>query len=162
MASEPAGLSWPVVQRLQGLIRIESKLLQNDKYNKLAIVQAIMQTYRSGKLDWNPGLVTYWASTKGQLCQPRPLDWAEFREVQELHPDETSFWIEGVRHSKPRYIWEVYLFGDIVTRSEAVAFTRQLQRAAGRVFNVYGMSSEKTGFESTSSRILTHSFLTSI
>lgn len=97
IGSEPAGLSWPVVQRLQGLIRIEMKLLQNGKYNKLATVQAIMQAYRSGKLEWNPRLVTYlWATNKGQLCQPRPLNWAEFREVQKLHLDETNFWIEGV------------------------------------------------------------------
>lgn len=92
-----------MVQRLQGLIRIDKKLRQDDKYNKLAIVQVIMRAYRSGKLKWNPGLVTYWAASKGQLCQPRPLDWAEFREVQKLHPDETSFWIEGVSHSKSQY-----------------------------------------------------------
>lgn len=84
-----------MIVRLQGLIGIEKTLQKNDKYRKLDIVRAIMTAYRSGELEWTPGLVTYWSS-KRQLCQPRPLDWAEFEQVKKLHPDQDSFWVEGV------------------------------------------------------------------
>lgn len=96
MALEPAGLSWPVVQRLQTLGGTLKWLQsEDDKYELVANVTNIMAAYRSGQLRWNPGLVTYWS--KGvQLCQPRPFKWDEFDLINAEHAGHTGFWVEGV------------------------------------------------------------------
>ncbi|KAG0154482.1 hypothetical protein PDIDSM_50 [Penicillium digitatum] len=101
MDLEPAGLSWPVVQRLQTLQgTLEWLQSENDKYELVGNVTNIMAAYRSGHLRWNPGLVTYWS--KGVLlCQPRPFRWNEFDIINAQHDGHTGFWVEGLEGQSP-------------------------------------------------------------
>ena len=101
-ALEPAGLSWPVVQRLNTLTGIlEHILSENDQYEVVGNVSNIMTSYRSCQLRLNPGLVTYWS--KGvQLCQPRPFRWDEFNLINSEHQGHKGFWVEAVRLSITR------------------------------------------------------------
>ncbi|KAJ5928745.1 hypothetical protein N7466_007701 [Penicillium verhagenii] len=101
-ASEPAGLSWPTIQRLQVLKITHANLTKdNDPYVMLPNVNGIMAAYRSGDLAWNTGLVTYWCDGK-KLCEPRPLKWEDFEKAREAFPGpDHSFWIEGVRTNCP-------------------------------------------------------------
>lgn len=91
----PAGLSWNVALRLNTLEGIREHLREGgDQYDQLANVEALIEAYRSGRLDWT-GLVTYWS--KGvQLCQPRPFDWDEFEAINKKHNGSSAFWVEGV------------------------------------------------------------------
>ncbi|CAI7655869.1 unnamed protein product [Penicillium viridicatum] len=96
MALEPAGLSWPVVQRLdtlQGTLQWLQK--GNDEYELVANVTNIMAAYRAGQLRWIPGLVTYW-SRGAQLCNPRPFRWDEFNIINAQYDGHTGFWVEGM------------------------------------------------------------------
>ncbi|KUM57067.1 hypothetical protein ACN42_g10127 [Penicillium freii] len=96
MALEPAGLSWPVVQRLdtlQGTLEWLQK--GNDEYKLVANVTKIMAAYRAGQLRWIPGLVTYW-SRGAQLCNPRPFRWDEFNIINAQYDGHTGFWVEGL------------------------------------------------------------------
>ncbi|KAF4772209.1 hypothetical protein HAV15_004948 [Penicillium sp. str.  len=100
MALEPAGLSWPVVLRLQTLQGTLAWLQsENDQYELVANVTNIMAAYRSGQLRWNPGLVTYW-SRGAQLCHPRPFRWDEFKIINAQYAGHTGFWVEGVQETK--------------------------------------------------------------
>ncbi|CAI7592192.1 unnamed protein product [Penicillium glandicola] len=95
MALEPAGLSWPVVERLSSLDEILKWLhTKGDKYELVGNVTNIMAAYRSGQLKWLPGLVTYW-SNGVQLCQPRPFRWNEFDHINAENQGHTGFWVEG-------------------------------------------------------------------
>ncbi|KAJ5425036.1 hypothetical protein N7465_000106 [Penicillium sp. CMV-2018d] len=96
MALQPAGLSWPVVQRLdtlQGTLEWLQK--GNDEYELVANVTNIMAAYRAGQLRWIPGLVTYW-SRGAQLCNPRPFRWDEFKIINAQYAGHTGFWVEGL------------------------------------------------------------------
>lgn len=94
---EPAGLSWPVVQRLDTLKGIHEHILsENDQYEVVGNVTNIIAAYRLGQLRWNPGLGTY--QSKGvQLCQPRPFRWDEINLIDAKHQGHKGFWVEGVR-----------------------------------------------------------------
>lgn len=96
MASEPSGLTLDVVQRLQTIQVIELSLSDEGDEDEMALnVTAIMQAYRSGQLEWNPGLVTYWS--KGvQLYERRVFDWKEFYIINQKHNGQKGFWVEGV------------------------------------------------------------------
>ena len=59
-------------------------------------IDAIMETYRSRKLKWNPQLVTFWSKGK-QLSKPRPFDWDELEAIKKELATRGSFWVEGVR-----------------------------------------------------------------
>lgn len=98
MAKYP-GLSWTVVKRIEDLEGIKAWLTEiNDKYELLDIANALIAAYKSGSLDWNPGLVTYWA--KGaQISQPRPFDLKEYLALAVVYEGEKNFWVEGVSHS---------------------------------------------------------------
>ncbi|CAI7614866.1 unnamed protein product [Penicillium pancosmium] len=92
--SEPYGLSWPVIQRLNCLKQMEQDLSKRDQYRQLDTVRAIIRAYRYKDLQWNRGLVTYWVKDR-QLCQPRPFSWDEMDQVKENYTKGESFWIEG-------------------------------------------------------------------
>ncbi|KAJ9489694.1 hypothetical protein VN97_g3564 [Penicillium thymicola] len=101
MALEPAGLSWPVVQRLQSLKgTLEWLQSEDDKYELAANVTNIMAAYRSGQLRWTPGLVTYW-SRGTRLCHPRPFRWDEFDIINDQNTGSTGFWVEGLQGPGP-------------------------------------------------------------
>ncbi|KAJ5591629.1 uncharacterized protein N7459_001998 [Penicillium hispanicum] len=102
IASEPEGLSLPVVERLHSLKRIQQGLERKDKYGELCNVNSIIDAYRSGALGWNPGLVTYWTEGR-QICQPRSFDWKEFDQIKKEVDNERSWWIEGLHGPGPLY-----------------------------------------------------------
>ena len=95
MALEP-GLSWHVVERLDALEGILGWLRKEDEFELIPNVESIMDKYRSGELEWIPGLVTYWFDGK-QICQPRPFRWDEFDHINSQYNGEKGFWVEGVR-----------------------------------------------------------------
>jgi hypothetical protein len=67
-----------------------------DSSKQLQNIKALLSAYRSGRLDWNPGLVTYW-SNGVQICQPRLFEWDEFELVNSEHEgNKGGFWTEGV------------------------------------------------------------------
>jgi hypothetical protein len=95
MAKEP-GLSWKAVQRVQDLEgTLEFLEEEGDDDKQISNVRSLLDAYRSRKLEWNVGLVTYWSYGE-QLCQPRPFDWEEFREINRQHEGHQGFWVEGV------------------------------------------------------------------
>ncbi|KAJ6086767.1 hypothetical protein N7467_005681 [Penicillium canescens] len=97
MNDEAEDLSWNVVQRLDDLENIRSWLEKgNDDDDQIPNVDAIIQAYTVGDLDWNAGLVTYWSKGK-QLCQPRPFKWEEFLAISAKHKGHIGFWVEGSR-----------------------------------------------------------------
>ncbi|CAG8948052.1 unnamed protein product [Penicillium salamii] len=66
-----------------------------DEFEHLPNVKAILNAYRTRKLDWyGHNLVTYWSYGK-QLCEPRPLHWAECEALASKHKGNKSFWVEG-------------------------------------------------------------------
>lgn len=92
---EDSALSEAVVQRLESLDSLwESIFKAGDRFEQLVNIEAVMDAYRSGELQWN-GLVTYW-SFGSQLCQPRPFNWDEFEAINERYEGSMSFWTEGV------------------------------------------------------------------
>ena len=96
--SEPEGLSWEIVQRLDCLKKLEGSL-EEEEYNddNLSNVKAIMNAYRSRKLNWDGDSVTYWSN--GELITgPKKLDMEELYALNAKHGPK-GFWVEGVSSS---------------------------------------------------------------
>ncbi|OQD63560.1 hypothetical protein PENPOL_c009G05776 [Penicillium polonicum] len=89
-------LSWETVQRVHQLETMKTDLANTtDDYEQLPNIEALLEAYKSGELDWNTGLVTYWL--KGaQISQPRPFDWDEFEAINSHHQGYKGFWAEGI------------------------------------------------------------------
>lgn len=85
-----------VIRRIHELEGMKTDLEESlDRSKQLPNIEALLEAYRSGQLDWNSGLVTYWS--KGvQICQPRPFDWDEFELINSEHEGHQGFWTEGV------------------------------------------------------------------
>jgi hypothetical protein len=95
-SSEKGTYSLDVLQRIDTLKIIEKSFeTGEDRYKQLPNIKALLKAYRSGKLDWYDGLVTYW-SHGHQLCEPRPHNWYEFEAINVKHKGWESFWMEGV------------------------------------------------------------------
>ncbi|KAJ5779239.1 hypothetical protein N7457_006959 [Penicillium paradoxum] len=92
--SEPDGLSWEVVQRLDCLKKIQDSLEQEDPGNNLPNVRGIIAAYRTQQLTWNENFVTYW-SNGNLLAGPRQLDMKELYGLSAKHGPK-GFWVEGV------------------------------------------------------------------
>ncbi|KAJ5573165.1 hypothetical protein N7450_010149 [Penicillium hetheringtonii] len=93
--SEPKGLSWNVVQRLQELKGIKKFLqAESDPYNHLSSVKAVMKAYSKRFLHWNHGLVTYWHEGT-MLCSPRPRDIEVLKLLVSEEEYKTGLWVEG-------------------------------------------------------------------
>lgn len=89
-------LSWDTIQRVHQLEAMETELASaGDEYDRLPNIEAILEAYKSGKLDWYTGLVTYW-SKGSRICQPRPFDWDEFEAISSHYEDHKGLWTEGV------------------------------------------------------------------
>ncbi|CAI7614016.1 unnamed protein product [Penicillium viridicatum] len=100
MNSEPEGLSWEVVQRLDSLKKIQASFdeLGNDSGNT-PNVQAIMAAYRSGDLVWDEHSVTCWAHGK-LMAGPMEMDMKELLAFsQEYGPH--GVWVEGMDDYNP-------------------------------------------------------------
>ncbi|KAJ5113284.1 hypothetical protein N7456_001818 [Penicillium angulare] len=91
------GLDWDTVQRLEDIefLEMETSKIGHDKYNQLVNIKAIRKAYRSGKLRWNQGLVTYWWNGV-QRSEPRPYTEQEYWGLWLSSGVKDSFWIEGV------------------------------------------------------------------
>ncbi|KAJ5486197.1 hypothetical protein N7530_000497 [Penicillium desertorum] len=94
--SEPVGLSWDIVRRLNHLKEIETHLnTSRDPDNQLPNVKALIKAYREGKLGWSRGWVSYW-SNGVQINEPQKFD-AEFhKSLAEQYDTTKAWWVEGV------------------------------------------------------------------
>ncbi|KAJ5443003.1 hypothetical protein N7445_004754 [Penicillium cf. griseofulvum] len=92
--SEPGGLSWEIVQRLDSLKMLETNLQAEDKDDNLSNVKAIIAAYRSKKLDWDGKSVTYW-SKGGLINGPKKLDMKELYALSGQYGPK-GFWVEGI------------------------------------------------------------------
>lgn len=93
--SEPKGLSWEVVQRLDELKKLHELLEEDDKEENISNVKAIIEAYRSKKLNFTAGLVTFWSHGK-LVSGPKKLNMEEFYALHAKHGAQ-GFWVEGVR-----------------------------------------------------------------
>ncbi|CAG8182927.1 unnamed protein product [Penicillium nalgiovense] len=93
--SEPTGLGWDIVRRLNHLKEIETHLNANwDPDNQLPNAKALIKAYREEKLGWSRGWVSYW-SNGVQLNKPQEFD-AEFhKNLAEQHDTTKAWWVEG-------------------------------------------------------------------
>lgn len=113
IASEPKGLSWPVVQRLNTLKQMEAYFEAQESLNTvdrgcLANIRAIQKAYRSGELKWNGSRnITLWR--KGCLIGgPLALSEEEFmRKMCGAYRTLDGLWAEGVCSSFDAIIWEM-------------------------------------------------------
>ncbi|KAF4766475.1 hypothetical protein N7455_005476 [Penicillium solitum] len=98
--SEPDGLSWEVVQRLDSLKKIQASFdeLGNDNGNT-PNVKAIMAAYRSGDLVWDANSVTYWAHGK-LMASAKQMDMDEFLAFSKKYGPH-GVWVEGMDNYKP-------------------------------------------------------------
>lgn len=83
-------------QRLNSFKFIRRSLLSAERENvdeKFQNVEVLLEAYRSGKLTWTPGLVTYWARGT-QLSQPKEFDDDECQRIGRKYGE--GFWVEGV------------------------------------------------------------------
>lgn len=95
-ASEKESLSWEVVVRLKNLEQIKSHLEEegDEKYGQLPNVIALIQAYRSEKLVWTNGLVTYWLKGKRLVDKPVEFRWRDFCKHNKQGTEHV--WVEGV------------------------------------------------------------------
>ncbi|KAJ5100541.1 hypothetical protein N7456_006593 [Penicillium angulare] len=73
---------------------------RNVKNTQLPNIRAVIDAYYARKLEWTPGLVTYWSRGK-QLCEPRQYNWDEFEAIYKKHNGHESFWVEGAATPGP-------------------------------------------------------------
>ncbi|KGO77031.1 hypothetical protein PITC_005560 [Penicillium italicum] len=104
--SEPSGLSWEVVQRLDILKKVKKSFDEVGQDNgNTSNVLAIMDAYRSGKLVWDETTVTYWVHGE-MVAGPKKMVMEEFLALsQERGPH--GVWVEGMDDYKPE---PMYLF----------------------------------------------------
>jgi hypothetical protein len=96
MQGEPKGVNRATYERIDTLKFINQAISKgHDPLSEKSNVEAILNAYRTGQLEWIPDLVTYWSNGK-QLCQPRRFDWDEFEAINQAHSGHQSFWVEGV------------------------------------------------------------------
>ncbi|KAJ6023772.1 hypothetical protein N7540_004569 [Penicillium herquei] len=93
-ASEP-GVNWTVRVRIDTLKRIETSLMNDgDPDEQLLNVRAIIEAYRSKKLEWKPLQVTYWA--RGEIYKgPEEFDSKKLARYLEDLAHPKSWWVEG-------------------------------------------------------------------
>ncbi|KAJ5154015.1 uncharacterized protein N7500_009454 [Penicillium coprophilum] len=106
ISSEPQGLGWEVVQRLDSLKKLERSLGDgDDNEDDLSNVKAIMTAYRSRKLTWDRDSVTYWSNGK-LIAGPQKLNMQELYALSAKHGPK-GFWVEGIDDCSPG---PLYLF----------------------------------------------------
>lgn len=97
MAREPEGLSFDTVVRLQNLEIMKATLRKDgDHLGQITNIDAITNAYRTRKLTWINGKVTYWSKGEKICNGPKLFDWKEFDKYQAKHERHKSFWVEGV------------------------------------------------------------------
>lgn len=82
--------------RLESLKAIREELSESEDHTEhLPNVDALIEAYRSGKLDWSPGYVAFWSKGK-QLGRAKEFDTNDFLKVNKKHNGHKGFWVEGV------------------------------------------------------------------
>lgn len=104
---------------------MQRHLEEYDPCAQLSNVDAILEAYRSGQLEWSDRLVTYWY--KGEMiCGPVSFCWDEL-EVMSRNCGRMGFWVECVSYSRcsPRgvclltdFLWPDWGSGCAATPSE--------------------------------------------
>lgn len=96
--NEPEGLGTKVYQRLDSLKKTYRYFEEiSANHPQLKNLRAVLEAYRSKKLEVRPNMMTYWAEGV-QLCNYRPWDWDEFGEFADTHgAEEQKLWPEQVR-----------------------------------------------------------------
>lgn len=91
-------LSPDVIERLHELeaMKTDLEIVRGGLSSQVPNINAIVEAYRSRKLTWTPGSITYW-SNGVQICEPRAFDWDEFETINSEHRKDGAFWTEGVR-----------------------------------------------------------------
>ena len=92
------GKSLEVGLRLDWFADLKKFLLEDeagDECKVLSTIDAIVEAYKSGDLEWVPGYVTYWSYGK-QLTELREFDWEEFLCWNTKYKGGEGFWVEGV------------------------------------------------------------------
>ncbi|KAJ5531981.1 hypothetical protein N7494_008533 [Penicillium frequentans] len=94
LIEESPGLDWIVIQRIETLKEIDKWLEEGGDKSKLrGNVKAVTDAYKAKKLEWTPGLVTYWS--KGvQVSQPRPWVIEENATIAMHFGGNEDFWVE--------------------------------------------------------------------
>ncbi|CAI7637718.1 unnamed protein product [Penicillium pancosmium] len=103
IASEPAGLDYAVIARLNTL-KTMKKILERDgdEREQLPNVNALIEAYRSGKLSWSrEAKVTYWNKGK-QLSKPRDFKFDDLLDFHKKHDTGKGFWVEGFSGPEPK------------------------------------------------------------
>jgi hypothetical protein len=104
MRSEPEGLNFEVCQRLDVLKRTCQHLEEkNATHPQLPHIKAVIEAYRSGMLNIEEGMVTYWAGGI-QLCEPTLSSWDQFSKST----DQQKLWLEQAS-SQRSFINSLYL-----------------------------------------------------
>ncbi|KAJ5618471.1 hypothetical protein N7528_006582 [Penicillium herquei] len=90
------GYSRDTAERIICLEKMVEDLQQPDKdyFEQISNAWAILQAYRSRRIEWIEGLVTYWSKGK-QISEPRPFIMQEFTLINLKHEGDKSFWVEG-------------------------------------------------------------------
>ncbi|KAJ5152032.1 hypothetical protein N7492_010327 [Penicillium capsulatum] len=96
VASEREELSLEIVRRLDTLKFIEAKLKENDVYEQLPNVQALIKAYRWKHMKWSEeGLCTFWSNGK-QISEPEKFDLQKYLQAVRTHEGHKGFWVEGL------------------------------------------------------------------
>ncbi|KAJ6021592.1 hypothetical protein N7540_007096 [Penicillium herquei] len=95
-------LTYSAVRRLDFFERLKAFLIKDGDPNQvISCINAIVKAYKSKKLQWVPGYVTYWTYGK-QLTQLRAFDWEEFLKWNFKYKGVKGFWVEGLRDAPVR------------------------------------------------------------
>ncbi|KAJ5690928.1 hypothetical protein N7488_012495 [Penicillium malachiteum] len=96
------GYSRDTAQRIICLEKMVEDLQKPDEdyFEQISNAWAILEAYRSRKLEWIEGLVTYWSKGK-QISEPRPFVMQEFTLINLEHEGDKSFWVEGINGPGP-------------------------------------------------------------
>lgn len=99
IAPEDKSLSVETVIRLKTLESLKKHLKEtgDKRFNQLPNVPAIMEAYRSGKLVWTSGLVTYWS--KGNPLVDKPVEYSLEDFYKYMAKTKDHVWVEGVSGS---------------------------------------------------------------
>ncbi|CAG8424099.1 unnamed protein product [Penicillium salamii] len=100
--SEPKGLDWEVIQRLDELKQLKANLGKEDKDKNLPNVEAIIKAYQTKNISSKGDLVTFWCDGK-LVAGPKKFDPKELYALSSKQ-GSTGLWVEGIDGSKPQQL----------------------------------------------------------
>ncbi|KAK9848996.1 hypothetical protein MYU51_015121 [Penicillium brevicompactum] len=104
-------LDQDVIERLHELEAMKKDLSSTrGPLKQVRNINSILEAYRSKKLIWTPGSVTYW-SNGVQICEPRAFDWDEFETINSKYQKDGTFWTEGLYGPGPEQVYTSLTLG---------------------------------------------------